>query len=81
MDAIHESPPGAEPLGSSDQPALLTYAELHRLTGLPLGTLYALVAKREIPHTRLGRRLVRFPRAEIRRWLEERTVRPKEVVR
>jgi excisionase family DNA binding protein len=66
---------------SDDDSVLITYDELHQLTHLPKGTLYGMVAKGEIPHTRLGRRLVRFPRAEIMRWLRERTVLPKEGTR
>jgi excisionase family DNA binding protein len=81
MDAKNEAPPPADRSGSSEAPELLTYDELHQITHLPKGTLYAMVAKGEIPHTRLGRRLVRFPRAEIMRWLRERTVLPKDVVR
>lgn len=54
---------------------LLTYQELRDATGIPLGTLYTWVARRQIPHLRLGKRSVRFERDEIVRWLEERRVR------
>lgn len=53
---------------------LLTYAEVRKLTGFKLGTLYSMVKRREIPHVRLGRRLVRFRRAEIDRWLKGHAV-------
>ena len=50
---------------------LLTYAEAARVLNLKLGTLYALVAQGRVPHVRLGRRLVRFSRTELDRWLSE----------
>ena len=48
---------------------MITYAEVAAMTGLPLGTLYAMVAQKRIPHVRLGLRLVRFRRVEIEAWL------------
>ncbi len=53
---------------------MITYAEVRRMTALPLGTLYALVARRQIPHVRLGPRLVRFRRGEIEAWLAAHSV-------
>lgn len=43
-------------------------------TGLCRGTLYSLVHQRRIPHIRVSRRMVRFRRAELRAWLDARTV-------
>lgn len=55
---------------ASDEPReLLDYPGAERLTGLPIGTLYAMVAERRIPHVRLGRRLVRFERHALESWL------------
>lgn len=59
----------------------LSYAEAADLTGLPLGTLYALVAQKRIPHVRLGPRLVRFPRAKLDAWLRQHFVDAKESTR
>lgn len=42
--------------------------------GVPIGTVRAWVARRQIPHLRLGPRLVRFDLADLRRWLDERRV-------
>lgn len=53
---------------------LLTYAEVRKLTGFKAGTLYSMVKRREIPHVRLGRRLVRFSKAEIETWLKKHSV-------
>lgn len=53
---------------------LLTYREVAGMIGVPLGTLYEKVARREIPHVRLGRRLVRFERSAIDAWLRDRRV-------
>ena len=55
------------------QTALITYRDLAAWISLPLGTLYSLVAKKRIPHVRLGRRIVRFDRAEITSWLTEKS--------
>ena len=48
---------------------LLTYRQVMEITSIPLGTLYALVHDKRIPHVRLGRRLVRFRRQELALWL------------
>jgi excisionase family DNA binding protein len=53
---------------------LLSYHTLSRLFGVPVGTLYSWVSKRQIPHIRFGRRYVRFDIAEIQRWISERRV-------
>lgn len=50
----------------------LSYAEMSRWLNLPLATLYTLVHRNEIPHLRLGRRLVRFERRAIEQWLTKR---------
>lgn len=47
---------------------VLTYKEVAAQLGLPMGTVYALVSQRRIPHHRLGPRLVRFDEGEIRKW-------------
>ena len=53
---------------------LLTYQQLAKLLNLPAGTLYALVHEGRIPHIRLGKRLVRFVREDVDRWLAEHSV-------
>lgn len=53
---------------------LLTYQEAADLLGIKLATLYALVSKRAIPHIRVSGRIVRFDAAELRAWLEARSV-------
>jgi len=52
----------------------MNYPEAASYVHLPVGTLYALVAELRIPHVRLGKRLVRFERAALEAWLEERRV-------
>ena len=52
----------------------LTYAEAAAYLGIPRSTLYSLVARRRVPHIRLGRRFVRFPVVELERWLRDRVV-------
>ena len=53
---------------------LLTNSQTAKAYNFNLGTLYALVAQNRIPHVRLGRRLVRFPRLAIEAWLNEHLV-------
>lgn len=53
---------------------LLTYKDAADLLGLRPGTLYAMVSRHQIPHVRLGKRLVRFDAAELNQWLNERRV-------
>ena len=45
--------------------SLMTYGEVAALLKMPIGTLYALVHQKRIPHVRLGRRLVRFRRSDV----------------
>lgn len=54
---------------------LLTYDQAAKLVNLKLGTLYALVSQKRVPHVRLGRRLVRFSRSELTAWLQQHAVR------
>ena len=58
--------------GMADE--MLDYKHAAALTGIKVNTLYSMVARREIPHLRLGPRLVRFSRTELERWLQERSV-------
>ena len=55
---------------------MLNYSEASNLIGVPIGTLYAWVSQKRIPHVRLGRRLVRFREQEIHEWIERHRVAP-----
>ncbi len=50
------------------------YEGAHQFTGIPKGTIYALVAGERIPHKRLGPRHVLFAKAELLEWLEKHSV-------
>ena len=54
---------------------MLGYADAAQLLGVPVGTLYAWVSQKRIPHVRLGPRLVRFERSKLAQWIERRRVR------
>lgn len=56
--------------------AILTYDGAAELLGLPKGTIYAMVSRKEIPHFRLGARNVRFSDLELLEWLENRRIHP-----
>jgi excisionase family DNA binding protein len=65
----------AEVSGESiDVDRMLTYTQAAEHTGIALGTLYAMVARREIPHFRLGRRIVRFSTRDLHVWMRHRRV-------
>lgn len=53
---------------------LLTYKDTAKILGLPVGTLYALVSTRAIPHIRLSKRIVRFARADLHTWVNAKRV-------
>ncbi|MGQ9768815.1 MAG: helix-turn-helix domain-containing protein, partial [Anaerolineae bacterium] len=63
------------PEGKGDD-ALLTVAEAAQQLTISAKKLYRLAAQGRIPHVRLGRSL-RFRRADLDRWLEQRVVRPR----
>jgi len=51
---------------------LISYQKAAELLDLPIGTLYAWVHEKRIPHVRLGPRTVRFDQDELRAWVEAR---------
>lgn len=53
---------------------LCGYKDAAKLLGVPLGTLYAWVHQKRVPHIRLGRRAVRFDREALRNWIASRRV-------
>lgn len=59
----------------------LTYAESAELLGIRISTLYSMVSRKQIPHLRLGRRLVRFSRSRLIEWLGTHEVMPANEVR
>jgi excisionase family DNA binding protein len=56
----------------------LSYKEISERVGIPLGTLYSLVAQAKIPHVRLGRRNVRFVVQEVDAWIDSHRVPVRE---
>jgi len=50
---------------------LLDANEAARLLHVPRSTLYELVRSRGLPHVRIGRRGLRFTRADLARWVDE----------
>ncbi len=50
------------------------YDEAAAITGLKVATLQSMVCRRQVPHYRLGKRLVIFSRAELVAWMNERRV-------
>jgi len=57
-----------------NQQELITYKEAAEMLGLAKGTVYSMVHHNRIPHIRLGRRLVRFDAAELRKFVEAHRV-------
>lgn len=52
---------------------LLNSSEAARLLHVPRSTLYELVRSGGLPYVRIGRRGLRFTRADLARWVEENT--------
>lgn len=57
---------------ASEQPEMLTYVGLARVTGIRVNTLYTMVCRGEIPCYRLAPRIVRFSAMEIAAWMAGR---------
>jgi len=56
-------------------PQLMTVKEVAELLGITDRAVYGRVARKEIPHIKLGN-LLRFNRAEILAWLKDNSVKP-----
>ena len=67
----NERPLGKEGHGGN---TLVGYQGAERITGIARGTLASMVSRRQIPHVRLGPRLVRFEVAALAAWIAERRV-------
>ena len=68
-----------EAQGNSERHERGGYSLAEEVTGLKRSTLQSKVCREEIPHTRLGKRLVIFSRAELEAWMRERAVPVKAV--
>jgi excisionase family DNA binding protein len=55
---------------------ILDYEAAAKMTGLPAGTLRALGCRKQIPHYRIGKWLVRFKQSELEQWLRNRHIAP-----
>lgn len=53
---------------------LFTYAQAAKFLNVRIGTLYALVSRKQVPHVRLGKRLVRFRRSALTTLIAERSI-------
>ncbi len=62
---------------SKSQPGdVLRYADAAAYLSVPLGSLYALVHEKRVPHFRLSSRTVLFRRSELEAWLAQHRVVP-----
>ena len=52
----------------------LAYKEAADFLGITVGTLYSMVARKVVPHHRIGNRLVRFSKAELESWLNRKAI-------
>ena len=50
------------------------YDLAEEVTGLRRGTLHSMVSRRQIPHCRLGPRLILFERGELEAWIQANRV-------
>lgn len=56
---------------------LLTAKQISELLEVSVSAVYDWVSRRQIPYVKLGR-LIRFKKNEIFRWVDTRTIKPKE---
>lgn len=54
------------------------YSTAAEFLGLKVGTLRSMVARKQVPHIRLGPQLVRFDLAELEQWLRAHSVAANE---
>jgi excisionase family DNA binding protein len=59
---------------NDQQDEKLRYDGAAALTGLKVPTLQSMVCRRQIPHYRLGKRLVIFSKAELMAWMSQHRV-------
>lgn len=59
---------------NDQQDEKLRYDGAANLTGLKIPTLQSMVCRKQIPHYRLGKRLVVFSKAELTAWMDARRV-------
>ena len=80
-DPLHlDRPEGSMPLKSPLSDAIfLTIKEAAKALRARPNTVRRLVREKKIPHLRVGR-FIRIDSADLRKWIEENTVNPPEVV-
>jgi excisionase family DNA binding protein len=76
--AVVQPPPVAAGAGTEESdPELLTPEQAAKALSISGRTLCRLTARGDLPHVRLGKRLVRYPRKALADWIEARTCRGK----
>jgi excisionase family DNA binding protein len=58
----------------NEQDQKMQYPGAAEVTGLKIPTLQSMVCRKQIPHYRLGKRLVIFSRRELVQWMADRSV-------
>lgn len=66
------SPPDIQRVEQSSD--IIGYSEAAAELHVAVGTVYAWVSQKRIPHYRISSRCVRFSRATLRQWLASRAV-------
>lgn len=57
-----------------EQDQKVQYPGAKEITGLKIPTIQSMVCRKQIPHYRLGKRLVVFSRRELLQWMADRAV-------
>jgi excisionase family DNA binding protein len=52
----------------------IDYSAAAEILGVGVGTLRSMVHRKQVPHIRMGLKLVRFDRDELEQWLRSRSV-------
>ena len=73
--ALEATDAGSRLGSASDQPLLLTVTETARLLRISRNLCYELIAQKQLPHIRLGRRIL-LPRYGLEQWISRQAGLP-----
>ncbi|MGB9878346.1 MAG: helix-turn-helix transcriptional regulator [Candidatus Pelagibacter ubique] len=60
---------------SFDDEKLLSSQEVAMLLGVPVERIYTWTHMRKLPYIRISRKMIRFRKSDVEKWLQERTIK------
>jgi len=55
---------------------LISYKQAAERLAVPIGTLRVMVSRKQVPHVRLGKRIVKFDPVKLDHWIDQHRVEP-----